>query len=148
MSYALSNAACMQIVTFKAGVLTNGKGSSAEFKSATNSLQSAVPAGTVLEGVWLYIEAKREASGMSARPTLGSRHMLRLPVAPAHLQQQQQTPMWILRLTEVQPVSANVSPIALHDLKRSWMNWFTGNGACLNGSLPYYRPMNMGWDRL
>lgn len=47
----------MQIVTFKAGVLTNGKSSSAEFKSATNSLQSAVPAGTVLEDVWLYIEA-------------------------------------------------------------------------------------------
>lgn len=60
----------MKIVTFKAGVLTNGKSFSAEFKSATDSLQSAVPAGTVLEGVWLYIEAKREASGMSAMPIL------------------------------------------------------------------------------
>ena len=55
--------------------------------------------------------------------------------------------MWILSLSEVQPVSANVSPIALHDLKRSWMNRFSGNGACINGSLRLMA-YEYGWDRL
>ena len=67
--------------------------------------------------------------------------MLRLPVAPAHPQQQQQTPGGFLSLTKVQPVYANLSPIALHDLKRSWdeqVYWQRRLSQCLSSIILAY----------